>query len=402
MSSPYPDFAVYVNGVVDTNPREAFTLIMQDSMHSVAQVHLLYQIPVRNGKQVASPHFQFWPKNSLIHVTYGMSGVLAGMSNFYGYNLGVQSQQNYKDPRGTAFLRVTYLITGTSLPMQQHRSEAYYKVTPSFIATERAKANGFRAVVDPYPQVMDYYAQDQKSDFTMLNELAARIGYRFWVNGTDLYFMNPTHMVSINNTIEAFQLNADPSTLSSIRSFKMTQGETVNDGGLAAVRAMTVLNPHTAALSRATNAYLREGAFTKAGGPKTRVSIEGSPYVADSYAEALALMAGQTAANRHWTTAEAVTNGRPAVTPGCAVNMYGDGMMPQNSGMWMVTSATHSIIRNVKSPTLSTYTMDLRLGRDQVDSAYFSVPPAWSQALKSVAMTAQGDTWRASLIGSPS
>lgn len=395
-------FNVTVNGSPEVRLLTDLDILYEDGKHGLALIDVLYPIPRRKGKNIPRyfPSQAIWRRNSLVQVDFGWTSSVA-KSQFLGYMQGYRVVQNANDPLLATNIRVQYIVLGTSVPMQTVRSRSWTGVTASYIARTLAQANGLRPIVDTSPGLLDY-AQSNKSDFKTLAELASRIGYRFFVNGPNLYFVNPYNQFNVANrrSVPVFTKDALVETVDTLRDFKMIEGELTSDGGVAATRLLHAYNPNTNALVTATNQYLKFGAFQDPHGPKPMVTVVHSAYTADSYNEALALLAADTVANRHWLTAQATVIGTPNLEPGSIVDFEGEGMLPNNRGVWMLRKAEHRIHRDMRHPTLSTYLTDIEVGRDQINTTQFVVPPEWTTALAKVGTTVRNGQWAAASVAS--
>lgn len=401
MPNLVPTMEVYVNDVLEPRFCSDLQLYLADDLHGVAFVTVLYQIPSRRGVQRPryTPTQNIWTKNARVRLRFGYTNSQQGVGQFYGYVQGHGIQQSTDDSIGSSFIRVQYIIVGVSLPMQNVKSRTWKGVTPSYIARTVAREYGLNPIVDPHPTVIPYYAQNQ-SDFSMLRELAGKYGYRFYVNGPNLYFVTPYHVLGrrANQHVPMFSKGVDPHSLDTLREFNQTEGELVNDGGVAAFRKIHTINPNTNAEVEATNRYLKQASFQQSFGPNPLVTVVHSDYTADSYNEALALLQAETTANRHWVSAFANMVGDPFIEPGSLVDLEGEGLLPVNRGYWQVRKATHYLHRDPRFPNKASYTVDTEVGRDAIGSATFNIPPEWTAAQKKPAVLVRNNRWQAETV----
>ena len=399
----YADFQVKVAGVVEARSTDNLHVIQKDNSHVLATVEVVYSTTSTKGVFVGLPNIShvLWKTNTPVSILYGLRPFI-NAAVFYGYVAGstiIQKQEGDKKTPG--FYKVQYLLTGTSQFMQVAHSRSFKNVTASYIATNLAKENGLRPVVTPHPFIFDYFVQDRKSDFRFLSDLADRIGYRFYVDGPDLFFVNPFIEYKRDNadTRPFFIMNRNYQTRDTLIDFAPVDGESVPDGGLAAIRKLSVINPTTNALVEATNQYLRFAAFNDPEGPNPIQTIEHRDYTASTYKEALALLAADTTANRHWVSATGTLAGDPRVAPGRLVDLVGTALYGPYQGSWMVREAEHHIHRDLTYPQRSTYRIDVTVGRDQIQNATALIPPEWDKVYAEVHAVQTDGRWRASNYG---
>ena len=115
--------------------------------------------------------------------------VYLGSTTWYGY---VHHGGVVADVRDRSGAVIRYTLIGTSLPMNETRTRSWRDVSRSSIVRQIAREHRLRSVITPHRMVMDYYAQTGVSDWKTLQQMANSAGYRLWVDGSTVLFVNPT------------------------------------------------------------------------------------------------------------------------------------------------------------------------------------------------------------------
>ena len=129
-----------------------------------------------------------WANSAPIQIIWGQAP--SNVQTWYGY-VNHHTIDGRADS-GSNAMQITYTCIGTSYPMNSDVTFAWGEVTGTYIAKTIAAKYGFRAVLSSTTWVLPYEIQSNESDFAFMNRIADKIGYRFWVSGGTLYFVNPT------------------------------------------------------------------------------------------------------------------------------------------------------------------------------------------------------------------
>lgn len=397
-----PYFEVLANNEYLKNYAVCVDIIEEVNAHPLAFLTVQYigqksaqgALGVRNS-------WRYIPEQTPITINFGMKPGFMGQ--FLGYVASYKLIKTGEDVAHSNLIvsTVEYTITGTTQIMQSTKNRTWKNTSPSAIAATIATENGFRSVIHPYVAAIDYRLQNI-SDFQFLHQLAQEIGYHFYVDNTDLYFINPKIILNQSNirNIPQFWSFNKPGVWDTIRSFKPIVGTITPDGGIVANRTITGLNPNTRKLMTATDQFELFTSPTSNASPATITKyFNAAP--AESLYEAQQKIAADTNRNLYWLTADCVLRGDYRVKPNVLVDLTGSALPITESGLWLVRTVTHSLEMPAPSgaPQDATYTMCAQLMRDQVYTANTSNPGNLSPTIQKVPPKLVGGVWRSSNIG---
>lgn len=397
-----PDFAVFVNG---TTPLAQYTpyveIIQTMNAHSIAFLDVVY-IGANIGTTISrSDHkWAYIKEQTPIQIVYGqkpnfMNAFVGYVSSYELIRVGTDTASN-----GLTTSTVRYTITGASQVMQSTSNTAWKHTSPSTIAGTIANKNGMRGIIHTYQSAIDYRLQNS-SDFKFLAQLADEIGYRFYVDNTDLYFINPTQILNRNNArfIPQFWSHNQPGLYDTIRSFRPVVGTITPDGGIVANRNVVGLNPTTGKLVQATASA---NAVTQAGNQiADYITKYYNSAPAESYYEAQQKVNADALRNLYWNTATATLRGDARVHPNGLINVMGAALSPDEVGVWLVSQAKHCLKKQPPggNQDANTYTTDATLIRDHIYTANTSQLSALQDLTRSVPAKMVGNKWISSNIG---
>lgn len=397
-----PFFEVIVNGQPLAAYATQVEIVQEIDAHPVAFVQVQYigQLSAQGAFGIRNS-WRYIPERTPIAINYGRKP--GYMGQFLGY---VGSYKLIKTGTDKGFNNlltsvVEYTIIGTSQPMQSTVNKAWKNISPSAIASQIAVKNGFRAVIHPYTSAITYRLQNV-SDFQFLAKLAQEIGYHFYVDNTDLYFINPKVILDRSNTrnIPQFWAFNRPGLWDTIRDFNPIVGTITPDGGIVANRTITGLNPRTGNL---TSAAIQNDLFTSNGSAPIAPTI--TKYYnrapAESYFEATQKVQADINKNIYWLTADSELYGDFRVKPNTLVDLVGTAIPATESGIWLVRCVRHCL--TMPAPTGNKfdakYTMYTQLMRDQVYTANTSEPGQTDSVLQTVPPKLLGGVWKSSNVG---
>lgn len=399
-----PYFDVTVNGTtVLPQWTPCVQIIQQTNAHPIALLDVVYtgkNITGHNTGAISS--WNYLKEDTPVQINYGQRPHF--MYPFLGY---VASYKLIRTGEDTGYgnvvtTRVQYTLTGTSKVMQSSVNQSWKHTSPSSIAGAVATRNGFRGIIHNYTSAIDYRLQNQ-SDFRFLAQLADEIGFRFYVDNTDMYFINPQQILDRNNSrnVPQFWSYNQPGLWDTIRSFKPLVGTITPDGGVVANRNVIGLNPSTNQLVQAANSptiVSSQNSSTQLG---TSITKYYNTHPAESYFEANQKVTSDALRNLYWNTAETELRGDARIKPNTLVNLIGTTIPENDSGLWLVQGATHVLTKAAPSGTKydATYYTCAELVRDQVYTA-ITTPLSETQPItQTVPSRLIGGRWQSSNLG---
>lgn len=396
-----PFFSVEVSNKPLNYYASDLKIIQETDKHTIALLDVHYRgRGASSGNTKATNSWSYLKENTPVRITYGMYPNYT--DDFLGYVASYKILKTTKDNvfAGIITTRVQYTLVGSSMLMQSTVNRAWKHISPSAIASRIAVKNGLRAIIHPYNAVYDYRLQ-KASDFQFLCELANEIGYRFFVDNTDLYFVDPNVVITQNtvrNIPQFWALNT-PGVKDTLETFTPSVGTTTAEV-LVAKRSITGINPLTGRIIDANQQYALYEAFTSI--PRAPLlSKYDNTYPVESYAEAQQRLEASTLRNQYWTTAEACVIGDYRVKPNKLVEFVGQGVPEDNEGLWLVKSATHKFYMPPKSGNVPAgkYHIDMKVLRNQSYTINYSSPNALSPVTTNVGSKLVNGVWRSSNVG---
>jgi uncharacterized protein involved in type VI secretion and phage assembly len=252
-----------------------------------------------------------------------------------------------------------YVCIGTSLPMNTQRTRSWKNVSPTSIVRQVGRENGLRTVISPSARRLTYWAQSGQSDFKLVSDLAAETGFRFWVEGATLYFLDPRTLLLGQKAqdIPVFTKSQRPGQFDTLQDLTILTGTMVpRANGTTGTSAISGLDAKTGRVIQATS--------TANTGASSFLNTITTSRAVDNYADAQALMEARTLASQGWITMQATVYGTSKVSPGTLIGISGGSVSSDRQGRWMVTGTKHVINRSRdNSGLLFTTTVDAE--RDQ-------------------------------------
>ena len=398
-SPSVPYFEVIINGNTQL-PQYASSvqIIQKTNAHVIALLNVVYI-----GRNIANSKQNTWnylAEQTPIQINYGQKPFF--LYPFLGYIASYKMIRTGADPgyNGLTTTTVQYTITGTSQVMQTTHNTSWKNTSPSTIAATIAAKNGFRAIIHNYSSAITYRLQNT-SDFRFLSQLATEIGYRFYVDNTDLYFVNPQLILdqsNIRNTPSFWSYN-QPGIYDTIRSFQPIVGTITPDGGIVADRNVVGLNPSTSALTQATAIANVNTLSGMPIAPTITKYYNAAP--AESYYEAQQKATADANNNLYWNTADTELYGDARVKPNMLVDLVGTALTTDELGLWLVNSSSHELTMPPPSSSqvIGTYTVCTELGRDEIYTDTSSRLSQTNAVVQNVPATLVGGTWRSTNIG---
>lgn len=340
------------------------TVYLAEGCHAVAEITVMTNTQRAFPSQVwRTPAGALWPDMTPVHLRYRWWA--DDPADFFGYVVSSRVLSGEQDARyaSVTLTPVQYTLVGASMTMQSHRNRLWRDSSPSAMARTIAQENSLLPWVQVSGTHFDQRMQAQ-SDWSYLAELADRIGYRLFLDGSTLHFVDrSTVLAAPDRSVPQFWQRKLPGAVDSLREFSGVIGDTDPDGGLRSRQVTTALNRQSVHI--ATSVYTTPRT-TRLGVPVgAALTQQYSDLPARSYAQGQSLLTGD--APFLWVNAQAVVNGDSRLKPGTLVDLRGEGIGEAHQGLWMVRSATHRIVVNQFYAQRTQYAATLRLGRTEAD-----------------------------------
>jgi hypothetical protein len=287
-----------------------------------------------------------YPEMTPVVLDWGRSAT--EQARFFGY---VNHPEVLADETGNPTVR--YFCLGTSLRLNGSEPRAWTGVSPSFIVAEIARKHRMRALLHRSRRTLTTFTLRTDTDFQALQRLAAESGYRTWVDGGTVLFVDPTVLL-----LSAANMFVPQYT--NVSEFSITPGTLVpRDGGVVSEK---VVNGRSTATRRAfrvkSDTVLKTRPDDIAGFRPPIASV--LPGEVGTYLDAQERLA---TANRrqNWLTATVRLPGAPKVRPGSLIGVDGPRVPVDHTGTWHVESTRHVMDRGNNN----TYSTDVEISRNQ-------------------------------------
>lgn len=282
-----------------------------------------------------------------------------GSDQLYGYVHDYQPFTHQRE-RGT---RVTVMSVGFTL--KRRTTRIFQNLTASNIAQHIADEHGLDADIEPHARVFYQVPQDGISDWEVLCDLAARIGYSLRIEGVTLQFVSrealARHYRPMAPTLETSFLNpGEPGTRDVLSFTPMISEHQQVAGDTLANHVVRGLNLK----GRPVEAIAANPASTGRGQSAPVLDQFHTVESAYSQVEATLIAKGHAETNRYPIRAHAVVWGDPRLAPNRVLRL--DGLADGMSGYWTVLETIHAP-RN--GPL---YQMELILGTEGLGSEAYS------------------------------
>lgn len=341
-------YAVYVNEVLSREFPLDVELIQTWGQHDIFYLRIEYQrMLVLNNKAL-------WADNAPVRIIWGQAP--NNTSTWYGY-VNHHTIDALSDS-GSKTMQITYTCIGTSKPMNTDKTRMWGQVTGTYIAKTIAKEYGLRSVLSTSSWILPYEVQSNESDFKFLNRIADKIGFRFWVSGGTLYFIDPIVVLqgSTNQSVPKFYMDKSFLYLDTIRDFHMALGDNI-PGGTQSVRTIYGINQATGQVfqTTASNASATNGI--------TQITSE---WPVSSLSEAQNLVNAWQGRSQFWMAATAELYGNSIIYPGKLVYLSGNQLNNEAQGYWIVASSDHVMMTSGSSnPAFDRFVTHVQLVKNQ-------------------------------------
>jgi hypothetical protein len=366
-----------IDGVAVTERFQSSEVRMADSNHVLAIVDV-----------VMTPTTRIFDERLPVFMQWGQ--MPNEVETFYGY---VDHHQALTPREGDVLTDsvIRYVFIGTSMPMNHEKTRAWRSVSGSSIARQIANEHGLRSVVHTTGRVYAYLTQNGISDWTLLKQLAADSGFRLWVNGATLWFVDPEILLSgpRSRDMPTFSKSNRAASQDNLLALEVINGTGVSDGGRLAKRTVYGFDPRSKRFFQSTTA--QDGAYLE-------VTDQHSPI--ESLSEATTVLSAANAASRNWLVANAQVVGTPRMRPESLVNIDGDSVPADYRGIWIVREARHVLrAANKGYQATNNYQTHLTLTRDRQQTLSIRDTQTIAPQTDSVPCRLENGVWKASILG---
>lgn len=312
--------------------------------------HDMFYIRIEYYRGLALNNLNLWPDNAPVRIIWGQTP--GNTQTWYGYVNHHTIDANADS--GSKAMQVTYTCIGTSKPMNTDKTRTWGEVTGTYMAKTIAAEYGLRAVLSSTNWVLPSEVQASESDFAFLNRMSDKTGYRFWVSGGTLYFIDPSVVLqgNINQAIPRFYMDKSFLYLDTIRNFHMLKGDNI-PGSVQSVRSISGIDKRTGLPFTVT------ANNTTVSSSITQYTTEWPVFTAH---EAQNLVNAWQGRSQFWQAATAELYGTSIIYPGKLIQLTGNQMNSESSGYWIVSSADHIMkASGTQDPTKDKYVTHVEL-----------------------------------------
>ncbi|WP_020142233.1 phage late control D family protein [Terracoccus sp. 273MFTsu3.1] len=343
--------SVYFNGVRSTSP------VVRYETHAAFGKHSVNVLDLRTGSaRIAFPE---WTP-VVVDLRVG-----ATMDRWYGY---VHHYGEVDDTRASdvSNQNTRYTLIGTSLPLNEQRTRSWKNMTRSGVVREVARAHKFRTMVQRDGEILPFIAQAGNSDMALLQQMADESGYRLWVDGSTLRFIDPDTLLTGVRTLDirSFNKGGGPGTPDGIISWSTKAGSMV-PRATGSAGAQSVYG-----LDRRTGTVVGAAVDQTPSGLPSLTKIDTNSVVTGT-GQAVSRASANSKKARAWVTAKAIVVCSPGVKPGDVIEVAGDRIKPYERGLWLVTGVSHRVLNDGSAAGFE-YLTTLDLERDGIYSPSFN------------------------------
>lgn len=377
-------YSITVNGTAATNMQYAFDAELRQSYGAHDMFFVRFEFP--HGYPSINT-LSLWPTNALVSITWGRA---PNTQTWYGYLNHYEI--NSDSDSGLHNQQVTYVCIGTSKVMNSDSTTIWQNTTAPTVASTIASTNYLRAVVTntSADQTLDYEVQSGESDFAFLNRMADKYGYRFFVSGGTLYFVDPAAALASGNTTTNPTYTMDKSLAyqDTLRNFQWNQGDNLPGG--------TLTNKTIYALDASSGQVVTATAPASAASTTTYINTN---RIVTSQADAQDTVNSWQSLSQFWIGGTAQTFGNPLLYPGKVITLGGASLPGGAAGNWMVTSARHQMkVSGFTLPNLDRFATDVQIVRNNA-SADVTLTGSNAVSPEFVTMSSSGSQWQSSATG---
>ena len=345
LGNVYVSFTVNGTAVQDW-PRH-FTLTQEYGQHDVMQATIIVPYLHPNISQLTA-----WADNAPISVTWGRLSPMT-ISTWYGYVNHHELQSTVQD--GKRAVQMDYYIIGTSKPMNTAVNKTWLNITGSAIAQQLATKYFLRAVLTTSSWTLDYEVQAGETDFNFLARIAQKIGYRFYVSGGTLYFVDPLMMFASASTNFVFTYNIDNSLgyQDTAANFHRLAGDNLPGSAVAtrqicgiddSTNALFTVTPAAATSTNPLSSVTTAPTTTAAAGTTTSgILVQRNDKFARTTAEAQSMVNAVQQLAQFQVGCTVDVQGNTLLYPGKTITLTGKAIPDSGAGLYFITKVFHQI-----------------------------------------------------------
>lgn len=302
-----------------------------------------------------------------VQIIYGRPQALR---MFYGYVNHAERLNNKLHPATLVEANATVITCmGATWWMKQPDTRVWRNRTIPQVIASIAELFGFDYSLGTDSTVWPTLPMSGMSYWSFCCALAQRLGWTFYGNGIQLVARpRATNPANLTGYVALYDQKVN---LSAIPAFTPVVGVNSPLGGQLRVRQMASINPRTGNI--ATTVVNGNPAPTVLGTTlQEPIFTEIDHYVARSTQEAQSKTGGEALGNQLYIQASALVIGDANIAQGSLV--FIKNVNGSQDGLWFVQAATHDF-------NLSTYALNLQLGRDSMGATMNIGAPPVGQAL---------------------
>lgn len=354
MSAPsfFANVSFFGNRPSTLNPESIF-IVQEEYMHDTLTMTIWADDATSDAYLSGTP----------VSVTFGRPGQ---KRIFYGYVNHVNRVNYNLADAGSLAQRnsVTVFCVGASFWMKQPGTDGWFDQTASQIVTKIAAKFGLSCYVEPDSTVWPVLQMAGMTYWQFCIELAQRIGYTFYCNGTQLVFKrrqtNPNNIIYDN--IFNYNYKNVPRLIS---DFTPVLGANSPENGKLVNRQSMGVDFRT---NQVTYSQLSGSSNLPVLGTQQESPLfrEIEHFSSSTQQEVKSRNEGLGNANQLYLSAHATLSGNPFICQGSYLNIINAN--GSQNGLWFVQKAEHSFSN-------TNYILNLSLGRDSVGSInYYPTP----------------------------
>jgi hypothetical protein len=344
-----------------------------------------HQIAILDFPVPASEYTNLAPE--MTPVTFEWGWAPTGLRTFWGY----VNHHETVNLDGESVLR--FFLIGTSQPLNAPWPNSWKGVTASYVARLVAERHGLRAIIHNSKTVLPYVTPGPDSDLALITRLADEAGFKCWVDGATLYFVDPTVMLTSPSRSIAAEYDFDRLSTDTIFGIQTVSGSMAPVASAPTVQRVFGLDENAGRLIQASSARSSSDAGLAA---PINTTVYGK--AVSSLAEAHRV-SDLAATSGSWETLQVVTKGDGQARVGSLVSLAGQALNQAYSGVWMAGDIIH-VMAPADRTSQWTYSTQIELTRNQKGKPFFSSFSSLKDTFSEVPAVLRSGRWESSILES--